>query len=147
MRLLLLIVALAFAGNAQGQKSPAQTPLERTLFKLEDDWTVGLVKRDTSLFKRLTAPRFIYTEDAALMSREDVIHGVVTGDKVEWSGNEGMKVHDFGAAAIVTGILAVKSRGSKGPVTTRYRFTDTWQKRNGTWQLIAAQDYVIPAGH
>lgn len=145
--LLAVVMTIAVAGTVEAQKvsPPVRTPVERTLFKLEDDWARGLVKRDTATFLRLTAPRFIYTEDATLMSREEVIHGIVTsGDKVEWAGNEDMKVHDFGPAAVVTGILVVKSRGKKGPFTTRYRFTDTWLNKNGTWQAIAAQDYVIP---
>jgi len=145
--LLAVVMTIAVAGTVEAQKvSPrVPTPVERTLFKLEDDWAKGLIKRDTLTFLRLTAPRFIYTEDATLMSREEVIHGIVTsGDKVEWAGNEDMKVHDFGPAAVVTGILVVKSRGKKGPFTTRYRFTDTWLNKSGTWQAIAAQDYVIP---
>ncbi len=97
------------------------------------------------IFKRLTDPKFIYTEDATIMSREEVIHGVMTsGDKVESAHNEDMHVHDFGQVAVVTGILVVNSRGNKGPFTTRYRFTDTWMNKNGTWVAIAAQDYVIP---
>ena len=142
--LALFIGVLAATANAQ-RPSASQTPVARALVKLEDDWTVGLMKRDTMLFKRITDPRFIYTEDATVMTREEVIHGIVTSpDKVEWAGNEDMRAHEFGPAAIVTGSLVVKSRGKKGPYTTRYRFTDTWLNKSGTWQIIGAQDYVIP---
>jgi ketosteroid isomerase-like protein len=134
------------AGTATAQRnSTPQTAVARALMKLEDDWTIGLVKSDTLLFKRITDARFVYTEDAALMSREDVLHGIVTNpDKVTSSHNEDMKVHEFGPAAIVTGILVVNSRGKKAAYTTRYRFTDTWLNESGTWRLIGAQDYVIP---
>ena len=141
----LLLIASASGAQTASVKPSAQTSLERTLFRLEDDWAKGLIKRDTAIFRRLTDPRFVYTEDATLMSREEVIHGIVTsGDKVEWAGNEDMKLHYFSPVGIVTGILVVKSRGKKGPFTTRYRFTDTWLNRGGNWQVIAAQDYVIP---
>lgn len=142
----MVLSSVCYASLAMAQKtsSPLQTTVEKTLIELENDWTVGLVKRDTMLFKRITDPRFVYTEDASLMSREDVIHGIATSpDKVESSHNEDMKVHEFGPAAIVTGILVVNSRGKKGPYTTRYRFTDTWLNKNGTWVIIGAQDYVI----
>ena len=31
-----------------------------------------------------------------------------------------------------------------GAFERRYRFTDTWVKRGGRWQIVAAQDYVAP---
>ena len=145
MRRVLSAVCFTVLTGFSPVASPAQTPVARALVKLENDWTVGLVKRDTILFKRITDPRFVYTEDAAVISRADLIKGIVTNpDKVESSHNEDMTVHEFGNAAIVTGILVVNSRGKKGPYTTRYRFTDTWLNKNGTWALIGAQDYVIP---
>jgi hypothetical protein len=151
MRRILLAVSLAMfagilAGPAKAQRNSApQTAVARALVKLENDWTVGLVKRDTILFKRVTDPRFVYTEDAAVIPREDLIKGIATSpDKVESSHNEDMTVHEFGPAAIVTGILVVNSRGKKGPYTIRYRFTDTWLNESGNWRLIGAQDYVIP---
>jgi ketosteroid isomerase-like protein len=140
------MLAGAMTGTADAQRnSPPQTAVARVLVKLENDWTIGLVKRDTMMFKRITDERFVYTEDAAIIPRNDMIKGIATSpDKVESSHNEDMTVHEFGPAAIVTGILVVNSRGKKGPYTIRYRFTDTWQNQNGTWRLIGAQDYVIP---
>lgn len=142
--LAMFVGVLAEPAGAQRNSTP-QTPVARALVKLENDWTVGLVKRDTILFRRITDPRFVYTEDAAVISREDLIKGIATSpDRVESSHNEDMTVHEFGPAAIVTGILVVNSRGKKGPYTIRYRFTDSWLNQSGTWRLIGAQDYVIP---
>jgi ketosteroid isomerase-like protein len=127
----LAIFAGALPAHAQRNSQP-QTAVARSLFKLENDWTVGLVKRDTVLFKRITDPRFVYTEDAAIIPRADLIKGIATNpDRVESSHNEDMTVHEFGSTAIVTGILVVNSRGKKGAYTTRYRFTDTWQNKSG----------------
>ena len=134
--------------RASAQKPPVQNSREaaeaRTLLKLEDDWCKGLVNRDTAIFRKLMAPGFIYTENASVMSRDSVIKSVLSGDKVERAVNQYMQVHEFGPAAVVTGVLAVTSRGKTGPYTTRYRFTDTWLNTGGTWQIIAAQDYIIP---
>lgn len=144
----MLIVSVSPAARAVGQKPSAQNSPEaveaRTLLKLEDDWCKGLVNRDTAMFRRLLAPGFIYTENASVMSRDSVIKGVLAGDKVERAWNQYMQVHEFGPVAVVTGVLAVTSRGKKGAYTTRYRFTDTWLNTGGTWQIIAAQDYIIP---
>jgi len=112
--------------------------------KLEDQWTTALVKRDTKTFDRLLARGFVYTEDASVMSRTDVINSVTGPDRVEWARNEGMKVHDFGDVHVITGVLHLRGKGKQGAFDRRYQFTDTWQRRNGGWQIIAAQDYLIP---
>ena len=46
--------------------------------------------------------------------------------------------------AVVTGWLVGCGRGANGAFDRRYRFTDTWGKRAGRWQIVAAQDYVTP---
>ncbi len=114
-------------------------PLQR-----EEEWTRGLVARDPKAFDRLLAPGFVYTEDAGVMGRDDVIASATGSDTTSWARNEGLKVHDFGDTQIITGVLHVRGRGLKGPFDRRYAFTDTWQNRPGGWQLIGAQDYVIP---
>ena len=121
------------------QRLPAISPLQ-----LEDQWTTALVQRDARAFDRLLAPGFVYTEDAAVMDRNDVIKSVSGPDRVEWARNEGMKVHDFGDVQVITGILHLRGKGKQGSFDRRYQFTDTWQRRNGRWQIIAAQDYLIP---
>jgi ketosteroid isomerase-like protein len=131
-------VSPVFAQHVQGST-------EKTLLRYEDDWAKALIRRDTVYFRRMLAPGFVYTEDAAMMTADEVVTSAGSGpDRVEWAGNEGMKVHDFGNTAVVTGILIVKGRGTSGPFDRHYRFTDTWQKRNGRWQIVAAQDYLMP---
>jgi hypothetical protein len=40
----------------------------------------------------------------------------------------------------------MRGRSGGKPFERRYRFTDTWLQRSGRWQIIAAQDYLLPAG-
>ena len=119
--------------------------VQSTIFDLENEWTRALVRRDTAAFRRLTDPGFIYTEDNVVMDQNELIQAIATSpDSVTWAGNEEMKLHDYSPAAIVTGVLVVKAQSKGKPVTNRYRFTDTWLNRDGKWQAIAAQDYLIP---
>ena len=135
----------AAATSALGA-APASTPqiTQVVPLQLEDQWTKGLVARDTVVFARLLAPGFVYTENGSVMSRADVIGSVNGDDHVEWAGNEGMQMHDFGATQVITGVLHLKGTGKDGPFDRRYEFTDTWQKGDAGWQIIAAQDYIIP---
>ena len=142
------VVVLSICGPSLLAQKKVKEPKPGSveLIRLENQWTTGLVKRDRALFDRLLAPKFVYTEDDKLMRREEVLHEVSAGsDTVTAAHNEGMEVHEFGAVtAVVTGMLVVEGRGKGGAFTHRYRFTDTWVKRKAGWQIVAAQDYLIP---
>jgi ketosteroid isomerase-like protein len=134
--ILSLCVAPLYGQTGRGAPIP---PIQ-----LEEQWANALVKRDTRTFDRLLAPGFIYTEDATVMNRDEVIKSISGPDRVEWARNEGLKIHDFGDVQVITGVLHLRGRGKQGPFDRRFQFTDTWQRRNGRWQIIAAQDYLIP---
>ena len=132
-----LLLAFLLTANVQDADT-------RALLQLEDDWASALVKRDRVVFERLLADGFVYTENDQLMDRAAVLNSVVAGsDTVAAAHNEGMVVHRYGpVTAVVTGWLIVGGRGASGEFNRRYRFTDTWVKRAGRWQIVAAQDYV-----
>ena len=134
-----LLLALVLQG------CPPKAPDVRTLLQLEDGWASAVVRRDSATFERLLDPGFIYTENDRLMSRADVLHDVIHGaDTVTAAHNEDMVVHCFGTSAVVTGWLVLEGRGGSGTFVRRYRFTDTWMKRNGRWRIVAAEDYLAP---
>jgi ketosteroid isomerase-like protein len=139
MTMTALLLALALVVQTQDADT-------RALLRLEDDWASALVKRDTVTFKRLLADGFVYTENDQVMDRAAVLESVSRGsDTVEAAHNEELQVHRYGSVtAVVTGWLVVQGRGANGPFNRRYRFTDTWVKRNNSWQIVAAQDYLGP---
>jgi ketosteroid isomerase-like protein len=134
-----LLLAVLLAVNVQDTNT-------RALLRLEDEWASALVKRDSVVFNRLLAPGFVYTENDQMMNRAAVIHAVVAGpDTITAAHNEQMQVHRYGpVTAVVTGWLVVRGRNAGREFARRYRFTDTWVKRGGRWQIVAAQDYVAP---
>ena len=148
--LILSVVVVPGCGRAPETPTADSTPraseeAQRAPLELEEDWANALVRRDSSTFQRLLAPNFVYTEDATVMSRDELIKSVVSGpDSVEWARNEGLRLHDFGSAQVITGVLHLRGRGKNGAFDRRFRFTDTWLQRDGRWQIIAAQDYLIP---
>jgi hypothetical protein len=124
----------------------AQSPDAKALLKLEDDWATAVVKRDKVTFERILAPKFVYTEDDRFISRADLLKDIVSGtDTVKTALNEKLEVHLFGpSTGVVTGWLVLIGRGKEGAFNRRFRFTDTWVKTKGTWQIVAAQDYLVP---
>ena len=133
-----LLVAVLLSANVQDADT-------RALLRLEDEWASALVKRDSVVFNRLLASGFVYTENDQMMDRAAVLHSVVAGpDTITAAHNEAMEVHHYGTVtAVVTGWLVVRGRGSSGAFERRYRFTDTWVKRSGRWQIVAAHVSMI----
>ena len=119
---------------------------ERALLGLEDQWAAAVVKRDRAFFDRTLSKGFVYTEDDRLITREAMVKDLLTGsDTITAARNEGMRVHGYGESAVVTGWLIMRGRGPTGPFDRRYRFTDTWVRLDNRWQIVAAQDYLVPA--
>lgn len=139
------LTALPLAASAQARSGTRA--IERELLRREDGWAAALVKRDVAYFQRNLAPGFVYTEDDRLMTRDAVLKdATTTTDTVTAAHNEDMVVHVAGGStAVVTGYLIVEGRSGGAAFVHRYRFTDTWAKLGGRWQMVAAQDYLIPA--
>jgi len=130
---LLFVVALIAIQAPRDAQAP--DTVARALLRLEDEWAVALTRRDVGVFQRLLAE-----------GRDAVLHDVAAGpDTVTTAHNEDMRVHQFRSTAIVTGWLVVSGRGAQGPFTRRYRFTDTWVRQGGRWQIVGAHDYLAPA--
>jgi ketosteroid isomerase-like protein len=145
-RLLAAVISLVIVAPSLLAQQPTRTPDERAVLDLEEAWAKAVVKRDGATFKRLLAPGFVYTEDARVMTGEELTREVVSGtDTVTEARNEQLRTHPFGNTMVVTGWLVLRGRGGGKPFERRFRFTDTWVKRAGQWQIVAAQDYLMPA--
>ncbi|HEY3251501.1 MAG TPA: nuclear transport factor 2 family protein [Ignavibacteria bacterium] len=115
------------------------------ILQLEDSWATALVKRDAATFQKILADGFVYTENDQLYNRDTVLYYITYGtDTVEAAFNEDMHVHLFGTTAVVTGWLIIKGRANGIKFNRRYRFTDMWMNTGSRWQIIAAQDYLVP---
>jgi ketosteroid isomerase-like protein len=145
-----VVAAILSASTVFGQQprnAASRTPDERAVLELEDGWAKAVVKRDASVFTRLLAPGFTYTEDDRMQNGAQLTRDIVSGtDTVTEAHNEGMETHVFDNTMTVTGWLVMKGRSGGKPFDHRYRFTDTWVRRAGSWQIVAAQDYLVPAG-
>jgi len=147
---LALAASAAFTSSSPAHAQRARRVAERArqeLLRNEDGWAAALVKRDVGYFRRMLAAGFVYTEDDKLMNRDDVLQSAAPPtDTVTAAHNEGMVVHLFGReTGVVTGLLVVQGRSDGTAYVHRYRFTDTWvEQPGGQWQIVAAQDYLIP---
>ncbi|MGI9078564.1 MAG: nuclear transport factor 2 family protein [Gemmatimonadaceae bacterium] len=113
------------------------------LLYMERDWNDASRKRDAAWFERN------YASDASdVSSRTGEIHSKaeeIASMKNDKSVMESLELSDLdvrieGTAAIVTGVNHVKGRDEQGKAfDRRVRFTDTFVKRDGRWQVWATQ--------
>ena len=155
MRVVLCAVAFSFVLALDGARAEAQarnaqpaprgSADERALYRLEDQWAEALVKRDSLFFRRTLARDYVYSDERGVFTKDQVIaEQTALTDTVTFAANEGMRAIVHGSTAVVIGILVVRGRGKAGPFQHRFRYTDTWTKRDGRWVMVASQDYDIP---
>lgn len=142
---MLIATTVSVSAIASAQQLKTTAGDSTSVIQLENDWAKALVNRDETVFNKLLAADFSYTENEKLYSRAEVLRSVMSvSDTVASAYNEDMQVHIKDKTAIVTGWLFVNGKGADGSFKRKYRFTDIWFKEKGNWQLIAAQDYLLP---
>ncbi|MFZ1676767.1 MAG: nuclear transport factor 2 family protein [Saprospiraceae bacterium] len=147
MKIILLLFALTVSIHTLtfGQQQKANISDSTLIIQFENDWAKALMNRDETIFNKMLAADFFYTENEKLYTRVEVIQSVMSvSDTIESAYNEDMQVHIKDKTAIVTGWLFVNGRSNTGSFKRKYRFTDIWYNQKGSWKLIAAQDYLLP---
>ncbi|MBZ5654914.1 MAG: nuclear transport factor 2 family protein [Acidobacteriia bacterium] len=110
----------------------------------ESDWAESSVKRDVTLLERILAEDFVgVSHDGKRYSKADEINESPTKPS-EYLSNHliDVEIRFFGDAAVAQGSEEWKK---KDGTTGRYVWTDTWIRRGGKWQIVAAEDLVPPA--
>lgn len=150
----LALAACSPAGQTNGQNSdapattvaaqrPSDADSEAYMRQAEADWAALAVKPMPGLLNRILADDYVAVsskgdvrdkaqqvkldapDPAFVASRLDTLHYRHFGDTVIAQGGETLTGHD-----------------AKDDVSLIW--TDVWMWRNGTWQLVASQDSVLP---
>ena len=146
---ILISVFLCSVVFAQTPKksNPKQSKVEAELMQIERDIGEANIKRDKAFFERIEADEFIYTDSGGGITTK--AEDVASLDKppgefklVSYIVDE-MKVYVYGKTAVVFGLTTTVSRGKDREITNKSRFTDTFVKRDGRWQLVAGHSSRI----
>jgi ketosteroid isomerase-like protein len=122
---------------------------ERDVFMLHRVLLVVVVSAasgDPAVVERMEAADFVGTApDGKVGDKAQDVSDVKTGKmKAEGVDPDDMKVHVYGNVAVVTGRVTVKGGQYGGQdISGQYRFTDTWVKNKGRWQVAASQATAI----
>jgi hypothetical protein len=137
---LILVATFAFAVPAFSQTSDRAA--ERAYIqKAEADWAEAVASNDCSVAERILADEFIGVEvDGTQYTRADSLQSCRTRESnFEFCHAQGIDVRFYGDTAIARGSEKWKLKSGKSGV---FVWTDTWIKRGGKWQVVAAEDLI-----
>jgi ketosteroid isomerase-like protein len=144
----------ANAQNTSGSNSNtneiAERPedISRGLLQMEDAWNQAYIQKDEAWFQQNLADDYTEISDTGKTINDKA--GAIAEMKADKSTEivaeiSETKVRVEGNSAVVTGINHVKLKDPSGkPVDYKHRFTDTYIKRDGKWQIWADQATRIP---
>jgi uncharacterized protein (TIGR02246 family) len=142
---------LATSALVSAQAPEARTALpptqdtEAVLMKIERDAAAALSKNDLAAFAGVFAEDAVFTgPDGAVQTKAQLLADLKSGALViESTVISDMKVRVFGESAVVTYTTTDKGRYKGRDISGRYRWTDTFVRRGGKWQVVAGQGTPI----
>lgn len=145
--LLLAGLVLTCAGRAGAATCPSpklvsQHDVEQYIVTSEEAWAKSVATNDASVVKRILADDFVWVLDGKLLDKKAAIEGAAAGPG-PFLSNEPDYVHVriFGHTAVAQGSETWTKKGGK---RGKFVWTDTWVNRGGCWQIVNAQDTVVP---
>ena len=135
-----MVITLSLC-HCSAQKNQKET--ERYILESERQWAESVATGDTSAIERILADDFVGVDPKACSTtsnRWSPTPGTRRNTYVSNRLND-VKVRFYGDTAIAQGSETWEKRdGKRG----RFVWTDTWIRRNGRWQIVAAEDLIAP---
>jgi|SRR6516165_3671788 len=128
--------------HCRGQKDQKKT--ERYILESERQWAKSVATGDTHAIERILADDFVGVDPQGhLYNKQQMVVDTRKAPKYYVSNRlNDVKVRFYGDTAIAQGSETWEKRtGERG----RFVWTDTWIRRNGSWQIVAAEDLIAPA--
>ena len=141
-QLTIMFMVIALAVPALGQQT-RKSAADQELLKLQREWLDAYQKHDAEALERIEADDFTLTEaDGKVTTKaEDVasIRNAKPPQPDDAFDVEDVKVRLYGDTAVLIGRVIIKYRNKGQLVAEQYRYTDTYLKRRGRWQVVASQ--------
>nr|UXE44511.1 hypothetical protein Hi04_10k_c2476_00025 [uncultured bacterium] len=133
------IVAFLCYGLCGCRQNYDQKEAERYITECERQWAVSVASGDVSVIRRILADDFVGVDTKGrLYDKAKMVSETADAPKYFDSNrlNE-VKIRFYGDTAVAQGNESwVRKSGERG----RFVWTDTWLRRNGQWQIVAAED-------
>ncbi|MEP6572334.1 MAG: nuclear transport factor 2 family protein [Gemmatimonadota bacterium] len=143
-----LIVGFMLISSAHSAPAQDSTAAVRELVGIERAIGQANIRRDKAYFERVEAAEFLFTgTDGSVTTKAQDVASLDQPPTATLEGYDvdSMTVRVFGETAVVWGRTTLTGHRKDGSAfETRSRFTDTFIRRDGRWQLMAGQSSRIP---
>jgi uncharacterized protein (TIGR02246 family) len=135
--LLVTITSLIFSLAAAAQ----QSPVEKAVLQLEQEWVDALVKADAAKLETLYADTLVYTHSSGSVDDKAkyIANLKAGGTKYLSIDRDAVKVNVYGDSAVVTCHALIKLSANGENRTVDARMIHVYAKVKGRWQMVAHQ--------
>ena len=107
--------------------------------KAESDWAETVATHDCSVLDRILAEDFVGVDvDGSHYTKKGSLRACKTEpSKFAFNHLKDVQIRFYGNTAIAQGSETWRLKSGKDG---KFIWTDTWLKRNGSWQIVAAED-------
>src|SRR6202521_1903031 len=144
---LLVVAASSFAyGQTDARATSGNAKVDQEIRRLEREWFDSYVRGDRAAFDRIVADDAVITYgNGKVGNKSEAIAEIKAPADASYSlTSDDVQVRVYGDTAIVTGRVPEKGAFNGRSLNSQSRYTDVWVRRNGRWQVVAAQSTRLP---
>jgi len=136
---------LSLAKEWRDKTSTERLSAEQEFKKLEREIGQAWAKRDVASYDQILADDYTWTDfDGIVWTKAQDLETLKSGEVVvTFYEVDDWKVRVYGDTAVVTGRNTIKETWKGRDTSGQYRYTDTWVKLAGRWQLVASHTSKI----
>jgi len=125
--------------------TPSYQEAEQYIRESEKQWAESVASGDTSVIVRILADDFIGVDpDGNQYDKQTMVRETASAPKYFLSNHlNDVRVRFYGNTAVAQGDETWMKRNDSS--IGRFVWTDTWVRRKGKWEIVAAEDLIAPA--
>ena len=141
--LVMLIVTSCGISLAQQVQQPKLTKAEEEVRRLEREWLDAYEQNDGGAMERIVADDFIITFPNGAMQTKPQLMTIIksprrAGQPRMKFSTEDVQSRAYGDTVILIGRVVTEYEREGKAVREQSRYTDTYVRRNGRWQVVAS---------
>jgi ketosteroid isomerase-like protein len=141
------MLALTMAVPLCSACNNSQEDARRYIEQSEEQWAASVATSDSSVVQRILADDVVWVFDGRILNKAQAVTDAAQGPGPFLSNRaNSINIRFFGdSIAVAQGSETWTKRKDSGQTTGRFVWTDTWIRRNGQWQIVAAEDVIAPS--